>query len=64
MYNLDSTTAVVPNLVGKSLKEAALLLGAKGLAVNPVGTGFVARQDPAPGTEVPLGAAVTLYLEE
>ena len=30
MYNLDSTTAVVPNLVGKSLKEAALLLGAKG----------------------------------
>ncbi len=64
MYNLDSTRAVVPDLAGKTLKEAALLLGARGLAVNPVGAGTVVRQVPSAGSEVVRGASVTIYLEE
>jgi stage V sporulation protein D (sporulation-specific penicillin-binding protein) len=64
MYNLDSTRAVVPDLAGKTLKEAALLLGARGLAVHPVGTGKVVRQQPSAGSEVARGASVTIYLEE
>lgn len=64
MYNSEGVQVIVPDLKGKTLKEAALLLGARGLAVHPVGKGFVVRQDPPDGTELHRGASVTIYLGE
>lgn len=64
LYNLDGTEAQVPDVIGKTLKEAALILGARGLGVDPSGRGLVVRQSPAPGTHVKKGTAVTIYLED
>ena len=59
----DEDYVVVPNVIGKTLKEAAMVLGAKGLAVIPGGSGTVSAQTPVAGTVVKRGAAVELYLE-
>jgi serine/threonine protein kinase len=62
---------VTPNVVGKSVDEAARLLIAAGYRspvpwqVDPAASGAacsVVRQEPPPGTAVPPGAAARLYL--
>jgi len=59
----DDNLVAVPNVVGKTLKEAAMALGTKGLAVLPDGSGTVYVQSPVAGTVVKKGAAIELYLE-
>ncbi len=64
LYNRGDDFVEVPDVTGKTLKEAALLLGARGLAVQPEGSGIVSRQHPSPGASVRRGSAVTIVLEE
>lgn len=54
----------VPDLNGRSLKEASELLAELGLSIRPAGTGAKAvKQDPLPGTKVPPGSNVAVYVE-
>lgn len=48
----------VPNLTGRSLRDAADLLAEIGLRIRIEGTGFAAWQAPAPGTRVPPNTPV------
>jgi len=64
LYNLEDDFVEVPDVTGKTLKEAAILLGARGLTVQPMGRGVVARQEPLGGASAPKGSAVTIFLEE
>ncbi|MEA4882932.1 MAG: penicillin-binding transpeptidase domain-containing protein [Clostridia bacterium] len=63
-YNPDDAEVEVPDVIGRTLKDAALLLGARGLSVNPVGKGLVVREEPAAGTVVKADTMVTIYLED
>ncbi|MBQ0120091.1 MAG: transpeptidase family protein [Bacteroidales bacterium] len=54
----------VPNVVGKSLREALDLLEKKGLNVQFAGTGYVVRQSVAAGSAYKRGDLVTLALKQ
>jgi stage V sporulation protein D (sporulation-specific penicillin-binding protein) len=54
----------VPDLRGKSLQEAARELAMRGLLLEPAGTGTVAGQQPAPGSQVRSGTVVQVRLEQ
>jgi cell division protein FtsI (penicillin-binding protein 3) len=54
--------AVMPDLTGKSLRQALALLGALDLDVEVAGRGVVVRQTPAPGTPLAPGASCRLEL--
>ncbi|MCR4425748.1 MAG: penicillin-binding transpeptidase domain-containing protein [Firmicutes bacterium] len=64
LYNLESIEVEVPDVTGKTLKEAALVLGARGLGVAPKGSGIVRSQDPPAGTRVRKGTAITIFLKD
>jgi stage V sporulation protein D (sporulation-specific penicillin-binding protein) len=64
LYNLEGDFVEVPDVTGKTLKEAAVLLGARGLTVQPMGRGVVARQEPLGGASAMKGSPVTIFLEE
>jgi len=54
---------IVPDLTGRSIgevKEITLLLNLN-FALN--GSGVVVRQEPEPGTQLPVGSTITVYLE-
>ena len=53
--------ALMPDLTGKSLRQALALLGALDVDVAVAGRGLVVRQAPAPGT--PLGPGTSCRLE-
>lgn len=53
----------VPALSGLTLRQAAEVLANMGLFVRFEGTGAVVRQDPQPGTPVPRGSRVQLWLQ-
>ena len=53
--------ALMPDLTGKSLRQALALLGALDVDVAVAGRGLVVRQTPAPGT--PLGPGASCRLE-
>lgn len=48
----------VPNVVGKSLREAAAILGAVGLTMDIEGSGEAMEQEPVAGTKVKAGQVV------
>jgi hypothetical protein len=54
--------AVMPDLAGKSLRQALALLGALDVDVAVAGRGVVVRQTPAPGTPLAPGASCRLEL--
>jgi cell division protein FtsI (penicillin-binding protein 3) len=54
--------AVMPDLAGKSLRQALALLGALDVDVMVSGRGVVVRQTPAPGTSLGPGASCRLEL--
>jgi cell division protein FtsI (penicillin-binding protein 3) len=54
--------AVMPDLTGKSLRQALALLGALDVDVTVTGRGLVVRQTPTPGTPLAPGAACRLEL--
>lgn len=59
---LQKGERIVPNIKGKSMRDAAELLGMIGLVLVPEGdpypTGIAVEQSPAPGTKVPAGEQV------
>ncbi len=54
---------VVPNVTGKSIREAGETLTQLGLSIVPVGTGVAIRQSIAENTIVQTGTEVTIYFE-
>jgi len=60
----ESTSVLVPDVIGRGVREAVLSLHRKGLRVEVHGTGAVARLDPVPGSTVPGGTVVTLWTAE
>jgi beta-lactam-binding protein with PASTA domain len=54
---------VVPSLKGLTLRDAVGVLGSLGLAIDIKGSGFVVKQEPAPGTVLSGKGAVTVWLE-
>lgn len=53
----------VPDLRGKTAKEAAQLLAQRGLLLQTEGQGIVARQEPAAGARIRQGTPVKLILQ-
>ncbi len=54
--------AKVPDLRGKSLKEASLAAGIAGFSIVPDGSGLVFRQSPAPGGRYIKGTQIQVWL--
>ena len=59
----QSGKAVVPNLLGMSIREAGATLNAAGLAIVPRGTGTAVRQSITAGTIIELDSEITVYFE-
>ncbi|SDE87079.1 stage V sporulation protein D [Sporomusa acidovorans] len=60
----SSGEITVPDLTGRTPREAADSLAELGLIVNPIGTtGKVTKQDPLPGSKVLPGTSITIYFE-
>jgi stage V sporulation protein D (sporulation-specific penicillin-binding protein) len=54
------TEVTVPDLSGKSMREAGEILGWLGLRMNFSGSGVAQSQNPAPGARVPADSLVTV----
>jgi stage V sporulation protein D (sporulation-specific penicillin-binding protein) len=54
----------VPSLLGKTMREAAEVLGWLGLGMESYGSGIVHSQDPMPLTLLPVGSSVTLEFKD
>lgn len=54
----ESQQIVVPDLTGRTIKEASKILNDIGLRMAPQGSGLAALQEPYPGTEVEQGTIV------
>ena len=61
--DVDPQSGLMPDLRGMSGRQATAVLGPFGLIPFVEGDGFVARQQPAPGTALERGGTVTLHLE-
>ena len=61
--NTSASTAVFPNLVGMSARDAVRELTRLGLSLRLHGSGLVVQQRPAPGSSIDVIDAVTLWLE-
>lgn len=55
---------LVPDLTGKSMQEAAALLGERQLLIQPDGSGQVVRQEPRAGARVKAGTPVRVWLQK
>ena len=58
----DGTGWLIPDLRGLSARDAVLVLGPAGAAVQLAGTGLVSEQTPAPGAWIAEGDAVAIAL--
>ena len=56
--NMEKVTVKVPNVIGKSIEEATVLLKGVGLTINADGLGFATEQKPAPDTTIEKGSIV------
>ncbi|MCS6898378.1 MAG: penicillin-binding protein [Myxococcales bacterium] len=59
----DGPSATLPVFVGMPARDALRTAYALGVAPSILGSGVVARQEPSPGTIVPRGTVVRLFLE-
>ncbi len=59
----DGPSASLPAFVGMPARDALRTAYALGVAPSLLGSGVVARQEPSPGTVVPRGTVVRLFLE-
>ncbi len=60
----SSGEVTVPDLTGRTQREAADVLAELGLIINPVGTtGKAVKQDPLPGSKVLSGTSIITYFE-
>ncbi len=62
--SLPAGLVTVPDLTGKRIREAAELLSAMGLKLDPEGNGKVVRQEPIPGSKIQSGDVVKVYFSE
>lgn len=53
----------VPDVRGKTIREAATILQKAGLGLIPEGSGLAARQNPQPNAPVLKGTEITVYFE-
>ncbi|GAW92150.1 stage V sporulation protein D [Calderihabitans maritimus] len=60
----EKEETVVPDVTGKRLREAAQLMEALNLRINPLGYGEAVEQDPRPGAVVPRGTTVKVIFRE
>jgi cell division protein FtsI (penicillin-binding protein 3) len=58
------TPVPVPDVLGRSAREAAFALHRRGLRVNLHGLGMVTRTAPAPGESAVPGVAVTVWTDQ
>lgn len=56
-------TVVVPDFTGKNIVEVKEEIEMLNLNFDIQGSGVVIRQNPEPGQQVPIGSAITLYME-
>ena len=56
--------AAVPDLRGKTLKNAAISAGMSGFSLTPQGSGIVYKQEPAPGARQLKGSQITVWLKQ
>ncbi|MGI6225448.1 MAG: penicillin-binding transpeptidase domain-containing protein, partial [Peptococcales bacterium] len=54
----ESETVIVPDLTGRTIKEASTILTELGLGMHPQGSGLAALQEPVPGTNVERGTVI------
>ncbi|ADL07708.1 stage V sporulation protein D [Thermosediminibacter oceani] len=59
----DKNPVTVPDLTGRTIREASEILNAVGLKIDIDGSGFAARQNPPPGAEVDIGTVVKVFFE-
>jgi len=57
----DSTGRSLPDLVGLTVREAMRRLTQRSVTVHITGSGVVTRQDPPPGTRLPLSGPCRLW---
>ena len=55
IVNIDSNKATMPNLIGKTMREAIQYLVQANLDVKVDGTGIVSKQTPDPGKQIDYG---------
>ena len=60
----DSIGRVLPSLIGLPIREALRQLSLRQVTVHLEGSGLVARQEPAPGTALPLAGGCRLWCVE
>lgn len=60
----DKDPATVPDLKGRTVKEATDILNIIGLKIEISGSGFAVKQSPPPGTEVGLGTTVKVEFSD
>jgi hypothetical protein len=59
----EEEPGLMPDLRGRSAREAAIAAARRGLAVELRGSGLVVAQSPEPGAEIEPGGACVLTLE-
>ena len=57
----DSLGRCLPDLIGLTVREAVRRLTQRAVPVRIAGSGFVTRQDPAPGTRLPLSGPCRIW---
>lgn len=60
----EDGSAVVPNFIGRRLRDVLDWGNRAGVGIVPEGTGTVTHQSPAPGLSLPEGETVHVYLDE
>ncbi|MDK2901926.1 Stage V sporulation protein D [Koleobacter methoxysyntrophicus] len=60
----DKSPAVVPDLTGKTIREAGEILDIVGLKIQAVGNGLAIDQEPKPGTKAELNTTVKVYFQQ
>nr|MDA8233504.1 PASTA domain-containing protein [Clostridia bacterium] len=59
----DGGVVTVPDLKGKTMREAAAILGMMGLRLEPEGSGVAVNQTPASGIQVKVDSLVKVKFE-
>jgi cell division protein FtsI/penicillin-binding protein 2 len=59
-FNVEDTVRIVPNVIGKDLRDAFNIMNAGGIPVYAIGSGVVQRQSIAPGAILKSEAVCTL----
>ncbi len=57
---VEMAKIVIPDLTGKTLREASTILQKLGLKLKPIGSGVAINQSPMPDTEVDVNSIVTV----